>query len=66
MRRAKSLKRHRKSRLVLNGADIFVLAVVLISTLAGVMRGFVREAVALAFLVGGVVAAWMLGPRLEP
>lgn len=50
----------------MNGADIFISLVVLISTVAGMVRGFVREAVALAFLVGGVIAAWTLGPDVEP
>ena len=50
----------------MNGADILIGLVVLASTVAGLVRGFVREVVALAFLVGGLYAAWFLGPRLEP
>ncbi len=50
----------------MNGADIVLGLVVLASTVAGAIRGFMREAVALAFLIGGLYAAWYFGPKLEP
>ncbi|NNM61749.1 MAG: CvpA family protein [Steroidobacteraceae bacterium] len=50
----------------MNGADIVICLVLLVSIVAGLVRGFVREAVSLVFLVGGVIAAWVFGPRIEP
>lgn len=47
-------------------ADIVILLVVLISTVMGLIRGFVREAVSLVFWIAGVYAAWAFGPRIEP
>ena len=47
-------------------ADFLIIAVVLISTLMGFMRGFIREAVALVFWVAGVWIAWKFGPLVEP
>ncbi len=50
----------------MSGADILIGLVVLASTVAGAIRGFMREAVALVFLIGGLYAAWYFGPKLEP
>jgi membrane protein required for colicin V production len=50
----------------LTGADVFIVAVVLVSTVHGLMRGFVREAVSLVCWVVGFWAAWSLGPMVEP
>ena len=50
----------------MTGADLFILAVVLASTLYGLMRGFVREAVSLVSWVAGIWAAWVFGPMVEP
>jgi len=47
-------------------ADFLIILVVLISTVMGFMRGFIREAVALVFWVVGVWLAWKLGPLVEP
>jgi membrane protein required for colicin V production len=50
----------------LTGADLFILAILLGSTLIGVLRGFIREAVSLAFWILAIWAAWKLGPMVEP
>ena len=50
----------------MTGADVFILVVLLGSTLMGLMRGFVREAVCLVFWVVAVWAAWKFGPLVEP
>ncbi|HVC01788.1 MAG TPA: CvpA family protein [Steroidobacteraceae bacterium] len=50
----------------MNGADILICLLILGSTVAGLVRGFVREVVSLVFLVGGVIAAWKLGHLVEP
>jgi membrane protein required for colicin V production len=50
----------------LTGADVLILLVLLGSTLIGLLRGFVREAVSLAFWIVAVWAAWKFGPTVEP
>jgi len=50
----------------LTGADVLILLVLLGSTLIGLLRGFVREAVSLAFWIVAIWAAWKLGPVVEP
>jgi membrane protein required for colicin V production len=50
----------------LTGADIVILLIVLVSTLIGVLRGFIREAVSLVFWVLAVWAAWTFSPIVEP
>ena len=50
----------------MTGADVFILVVLLGSTLMGLMRGFVREAVSLVFWVVAIWAAWKFGPLVEP
>ena len=50
----------------MTGADLFILAILLGSTLIGVLRGFIREAVSLAFWILAVWAAWKMGPFVEP
>ncbi len=50
----------------MHGADILICVVMLVSIVAGLWRGFMREAIALLFLVGGLVAAWQLAPFVEP
>jgi membrane protein required for colicin V production len=50
----------------LSGADLFIVFVLLVSTIVGVMRGFVREAVALLFWILGLWAAWTFGRMIEP
>jgi membrane protein required for colicin V production len=50
----------------LTTADVFILLVLLGSTLIGALRGFIREAVSLVFWVIAVWAAWKFGPVIEP
>jgi membrane protein required for colicin V production len=42
----------------MSGADYLLLTVLLVSTVAGAMRGFIRETIALAAWVLGVWLAW--------
>jgi membrane protein required for colicin V production len=50
----------------LTGADVFLILVLLGSTIIGLLRGLVREAVSLLFWVVAIWAAWKLGPSIEP
>jgi len=50
----------------LTGADVLIFLVLLGSTLIGLLRGFVREAVSLAFWIVAIWAAWRFGPLIEP
>jgi membrane protein required for colicin V production len=50
----------------LTGADLFILAILLGSTLIGLLRGFIREAVSVAFWILAIWAAWKLGALVEP
>ncbi len=50
----------------MTGADVFILLVLLASTIVGLLRGFVREAVSLVFWLVAIWAAWKFGPRVEP
>jgi membrane protein required for colicin V production len=50
----------------MTGADVVILLVVLGSTLIGLLRGFIREAVSLAFWVVAIWSAWKFGPQVEP
>jgi membrane protein required for colicin V production len=50
----------------LTGADVLILLVLLGSTLIGLLRGFVREAISLAFWIVAIWAAWKFGPVVEP
>src|SRR6185437_7715464 len=50
----------------LTGADVLIILVLLGSTLVGLLRGFVREAVSLVFWIGAIWAAWKFGPLVEP
>jgi membrane protein required for colicin V production len=49
----------------LTGADLFILAILLGSTLIGVLRGFIREAVSVAFWILAIWGAWKMGPLVE-
>src|SRR5271156_6621972 len=46
--------------------DVFIILILLGSTLIGLLRGFVREAVSVAFWVLAIWAAWKFGPIVEP
>jgi membrane protein required for colicin V production len=50
----------------MNGADVLLVLVLFGSTLSGLLRGFVREAVALIFWIIALWAAWKYGPLVEP
>jgi membrane protein required for colicin V production len=50
----------------LTGADVLILLVLLASTIYGLVRGFVREAVSLVFWIVAIWAAWKFGPLIEP
>ncbi len=50
----------------MTGVDVVILLVLLGSTMIGLLRGFVREAVSLCFWVTAIWAAWRFGPRVEP
>ncbi len=50
----------------MTAADVFILLVLLGSTLIGLLRGFVREAVSLVFWMVAIWAAWKFGPIVEP
>ncbi len=50
----------------MTGADVLILVVLLGSTLIGLLRGFVREAVSLAFWIVAIWAAWHFGRVVEP
>ena len=43
-----------------------ILVVLLGSTLIGLLRGFVREAVSLVFWIAAIWAAWRFAPLVEP
>jgi membrane protein required for colicin V production len=50
----------------LTGADVLILLVLVGSTVIGALRGFVREAVSLAFWILAIWASWQFGPVIEP
>jgi membrane protein required for colicin V production len=50
----------------LTEADVLILLVLLGSTVIGVLRGFVRELVSVAFWIVAIWASWKFGPRVEP
>lgn len=46
--------------------DIFVLVVAAISTVVGILRGFVREIMTVLGVGGGIAIAWLAAPGLGP
>ena len=50
----------------MTGADVLILVVLLGSIFIGLLRGFVREAVSLAFWIVAIWGAWKFGPAVEP
>jgi membrane protein required for colicin V production len=50
----------------MTGADVLILLVLLGSTLIGLLRGFIREAVSLVFWIAAIWAAWRFGRLIEP
>ena len=47
-------------------ADVFVLLVMVGSTLIGALRGFIREAISVVFWILAIWASWKAGPLVEP
>ena len=50
----------------MQSADIAIILIVVLSALVGLVRGFLREAVAILTWIIAVLVAWRLGPNLEP
>jgi membrane protein required for colicin V production len=50
----------------LTGADVLIVLVLLGSTIIGLLRGFVREAVSVIFWIVAIWSAWKFGPVVEP
>jgi membrane protein required for colicin V production len=50
----------------MNIADYLIVAIIVISAVIGLFRGFLREVIALATWVLAVVIAWIFGDALEP
>jgi membrane protein required for colicin V production len=50
----------------MNGADYLILGVITFSVILGMVRGFVRESVALLAWLGGIWLAWRYAPLVEP
>jgi membrane protein required for colicin V production len=50
----------------MNGADLLILGVLLLSMLLGLIRGFVREAIGVISWLGGLWLAWRYAHVLEP
>jgi len=50
----------------MNTADYFVIAIVVVPAVVGLLRGFLREVIALLTWVLALLIAWHFGPRLEP
>ncbi|MDY6946388.1 MAG: CvpA family protein [Pseudomonadota bacterium] len=50
----------------MNGADLLILGVLLLSMLLGLIRGFVREAIGVIAWLGGLWLAWRYAHVLEP
>ncbi len=50
----------------MNTADYVVLAIIVLSAVIGVARGFLREVISLVTWIAAVVAAWVFGDSLEP
>ena len=47
-------------------ADVLILLILVGSTLIGALRGFIREAVSVAFWILAIWGAWRFGPAIEP
>jgi membrane protein required for colicin V production len=50
----------------MQSADIAIILIVVVSALVGLVRGFLREAVAILAWIIAVLVAWHAGPSLEP
>jgi membrane protein required for colicin V production len=54
------------SRATMKSADYWVVAIILLSAIIGLMRGFLREAVAVIAWLVGLFIAWHFGAWLAP
>lgn len=50
----------------MNGADYLIIGVLTFSVILGMVRGFVRESIALLAWLGGLWLAWRYAPLVEP
>jgi membrane protein required for colicin V production len=50
----------------MNGADYLIVGVLAFSVILGMLRGFVRESIALLAWLGGIWLAWRYAPLVEP
>jgi membrane protein required for colicin V production len=50
----------------MTSADYVILFLSVVSAVAGVWRGFTKEALSLLTLLAAIWLAWTLGPRVEP
>lgn len=50
----------------MNGADYLIVGVLVFSVILGMVRGFVRESIALLAWLGGLWLAWRYAPLVEP
>jgi membrane protein required for colicin V production len=50
----------------LTAADVFIILILLGSTIVGFLRGFVREVASVVFWLLAIWAAWKFGPLVEP
>jgi len=50
----------------MNTADYLVIAVIVISSIVGLLRGFLREAIAVVSWLAAVLIAWHWSGQLEP
>lgn len=67
MYNARRARRGRNSgRAMMKSADYWVLAIVLLSAIIGLMRGFLREVVAVVTWILALFVAWHFGPWLAP
>lgn len=46
--------------------DVVIVSVLLVSAAVAFLRGFVKEVLSIAGVVGAVIGAWLLGPRVLP
>lgn len=50
----------------MTGADVLIVLILSCSTLIGVLRGFIREAVSLVFWIVAIWASWKFAPWVQP
>jgi len=50
----------------MNGADWFILGLIVVSSIIGILRGFMREAISLVTWVLGLWLAWQFSGVVEP